>query len=312
MRSLPLRPNIEQIRKQAKDLIRAHREYDRASCDTLRWLPRFAEADEPSILAAAVTLTEAQQALAMDYGFRDWPSLGRAVEELAGQRNAGDLVIPRPLLQRWQAAVDILAAAIAVPVALVMRIREEDIEVFLASSSRGNPYEPGQRERLLGSGLYCEAVIRSRARLLVPHAPSDPAWADNPDIALDMVSYLGFPLELPTGEVFGTICVLDREGNHYSEQSLRLMDNMRALIEAQLEVLDSNRQMSIRVGQLEDSLKEVRSLRELLPICMYCKSIRTEEGTWISIEQHLARTVGTQTSHGICPTCVADKDHEWR
>jgi GAF domain-containing protein len=73
-----------------------------------------------------------------------------------------------------------------------------------------------EREVLIDSGLYCETVIRTKNRLLVPNATTDEEWRDNPDIKLGMISYLGYPIMLPTGDVFGTICVLDYRENHYS------------------------------------------------------------------------------------------------
>ncbi len=199
--------------------------------------------------------------------------------------------------------MDILAEIIPVPAALVMRIRDEDIEVFLSSRSSGNPYHPGDRETLLGSGLYCEAVIRTRTRLLVPNAPSDEDWKDNPDIALDMVSYLGFPLMLPDGKPFGTICVLDRVENAYTPQVEELMQNFRALLESQLAALVTNQQMETRMQQLEDSLGEIRTLQGILPLCMYCKSIRRDDGSWVPVEQYLLQQSGQVVSHGICPGC---------
>jgi len=274
-------------------------------------LPSFDECDDVEILASPLTLSETQHALAVDYGFRDWQSLRHAVEELNTHRGMQDVQIPVAVVERWQSAVDILAKLSGVAAALVMRIRDEDIEVFLSSRTEGNPYSPGHGERLLGSGLYCETVIRTRSRLLVRHAPSDEDWKDNPDIDLGMVSYLGFPLLLPTGEAFGTICVLDRKDNTYSRDVEQLMLNLRALLEAQLEVLANARQMALRIGQLEDSLAEVRNLRTIIPMCMYCKSIRRPDGTWIPIEELLQVIGGSAASHGICPTCMEEKEPEW-
>ena len=78
--------------------------------------------------------------------------------------------IPDDILQKWQDIVDITAVLTHVPAALIMRIDENDIEVFLSSKSTGNPYRPGDKEHLWGSGLYCETVIESKKKLLVPHA----------------------------------------------------------------------------------------------------------------------------------------------
>jgi|SRR6185312_16820297 PAS domain S-box-containing protein len=57
------------------------------------------------------------------------------------------------------------------------------------------------------------------------------------------------------------------------------------------------------VRELQDALGEVKELREILPICMYCKSIRNDQNYWQSVETYLANHTKTQLSHGICPEC---------
>jgi PAS domain S-box-containing protein len=57
------------------------------------------------------------------------------------------------------------------------------------------------------------------------------------------------------------------------------------------------------VAELQSALAEVRSLRELLPICSYCRKIRDDDEQWLSVETYLARHTTTRFSHGICPNC---------
>jgi GAF domain-containing protein len=134
------------------------------------------------------------------------------------------------LLGKWQNVVDMVAELLAVPAGLIMRCQGDEIEVLVASASPGNPYQPGEKEPLPGSGLYCETVIKTRQMLLVPNATEDEKWRHNPDIKLGMISYLGYPILLPQGEVFGTICVLDIEENRYSETYKRLLLQFKGLI----------------------------------------------------------------------------------
>lgn len=82
-RLLPPRPNLGQLRNQAKDVLKAHRSGDAAVCGTLRLLRQFSSAPDRDILAADLTLNEAQFALAMDYGFPSWNALKTHVESLA-------------------------------------------------------------------------------------------------------------------------------------------------------------------------------------------------------------------------------------
>ncbi len=65
------------------------------------------------------------------------------------------LEIPDPVFDKWQNIVDIMAHVMGIPAALIMRIVKNDIEVYVSSNSDGNPYNHGDHEHFIGSGLYC-------------------------------------------------------------------------------------------------------------------------------------------------------------
>ena len=48
---------------------------------------------------------------------------------------------------------------------------------------------------------------------------------------------------------------------------------------------------------------QVRQLKELLPICMYCKKIRDDQNYWKILEEYIHQYTGSDFSHGICPDC---------
>ncbi len=149
--------------------------------------------------------------------------------------SSGDLVISGAILDRWQSIVNLLAEFSKVPAALIMRVGDGLIEVFRRSASKGNPYHLGATEHFhLNCGLYCEHVIRTNKKLLVPNALEDPDWKENPDVPLNMISYLGFPILFPDATPFGTICVLDSKYNTYSSKIESLMLQFRDIIEFQL------------------------------------------------------------------------------
>lgn len=150
------------------------------------------------------------------------------------------LAVPDSILEKWQKMIDLMAKLVGVPAGRVMRIVGEDIEVLVSSRSHGNPYEPGAKKHLPGSGLYCETVLKTRSKLLVPNARFDENWKDNPDIKLNMISYLGFPILLPDGKTFGTICVLDAKENAYSEAYEQLLLHFRDIIQGHLQLLFIN------------------------------------------------------------------------
>ncbi|HEX6566561.1 MAG TPA: ATP-binding protein [Chthoniobacterales bacterium] len=158
-------------------------------------------------------------------------------EVLRSQGDHPEPRIPESILKEWQKIVNLMAEMLDVPAGLIMRILGENIYVFVSSSTEGNPYHPGESEHFLGSGLYCETVVTNNRELLVPNALFDEAWRNNPDVRLNMISYLGYPIRWPDGKPFGTICVLDCKTNSYSEKYKRLMTQFRDVVEIHLEII---------------------------------------------------------------------------
>lgn len=211
--------------------------------------------------------------------------------------------IPDTVLNKWQNMVDAMAVLINVPAGLIMRISESDIEVFVSSQSEKNPYKKGEKEHLLGSGLYCEEVIRSKKELLIPNALTDNQWKNNPDIKLNMISYLGFPLLYPDKDSFGTICVLDSKENAYSTTYENLIVSLKEVIEGHLELLYINHILGEKNRNLSDYISEIQTLRGIIPICSSCKKIRDDKGYWNQIESYIQRHSEAQFSHSLCPDC---------
>jgi formate hydrogenlyase transcriptional activator len=141
--------------------------------------------------------------------------------------------VPSEIVEKWQEIVDLLAEIIHVPAALVMKVEPPNIKVFVSSKSNGNPY--GQDEvASLNTGLYCDTVMKTRRPLLVPDALAEEEWQENPDLKLGMISYLGFPIAWPDGQIFGTICILDNKKNEYGELYRRLLLQCRDVLQTDL------------------------------------------------------------------------------
>ncbi len=48
---------------------------------------------------------------------------------------------------------------------------------------------------------------------------------------------------------------------------------------------------------------DLTQLQELIPICAYCKNIRTEASAWQQIVSYFRARAGLSFTHGICPDC---------
>jgi len=91
---LPARPSLEQLRKQAKDLLKAFDARDAAATTRIRAIVLHAEKPD------AITLADAQFVLAREYGFESWAKLAHHV----------DTVNP-PGLRKMEALAEEVAAA---------------------------------------------------------------------------------------------------------------------------------------------------------------------------------------------------------
>jgi hypothetical protein len=58
------------------------------------------------------------------------------------------------------------------------------------------------------------------------------------------------------------------------------------------------------VLELQGALENVRTLTGLLPICMFCKRIRNDQGYWDRIEAYISKRTDARFSHGLCPECL--------
>ncbi|TPJ29625.1 hypothetical protein [Mesorhizobium sp. B2-7-2] len=87
MNQLPNRPNLDLLKKQAKDLLAAYRRGEPDALARFREsLPLALGKDDPAIAALGLRLHDAQSCLAREYGFPSWRDLGSFV---AAQRAYG-------------------------------------------------------------------------------------------------------------------------------------------------------------------------------------------------------------------------------
>src|SRR5258708_5596093 len=77
---LPARPNLEQLKKQAKSLLPAAHAHDGDALRRFAALPAFSGKSTDEIEAADLALHDAQSVIAREYGFPSWPALREEVE----------------------------------------------------------------------------------------------------------------------------------------------------------------------------------------------------------------------------------------
>ena len=60
-----------------------------------------------------------------------------------------------------------------------------------------------------------------------------------------------------------------------------------------------------RATALEEALDHVKVLQGILPICMHCRRVRSDEQSWHRLEAYIEAHSEAQFSHGLCPECLA-------
>ncbi|MBD3379933.1 MAG: PAS domain S-box protein [Candidatus Omnitrophica bacterium] len=105
----------------------------------------------------------------------------------------------------------------------------------------------------------------------------------------------------------------------YDGQTLRVVSiqditerkRSRERLAAQRELLDrSNKELEVKVEELEEALSHIKRLEGLVPICVSCKKMRLEgndpkdERSWVRLEEYISRSTDADLTHGLCPECA--------
>lgn len=120
--------------------------------------------------------------------------------------------------------------------------------------------------------------------------------------ALNLSSYVYIILWTALTEKENIIKGLDAGADDYITKPFdrtELLARVRAgerIIQLETSLRQKNRELS-------ESLAQVKRLKGLLPICMFCKKIRNDENYWQQVEDYIARHSEADFSHGICPEC---------
>jgi len=79
-------PNIENLKKQAKLMLRWHRDgYYLVATQIRTTLPRYRHLSDPEILAASFRLSDAQEVVARQQGFDSWQALKTGIDTMPQQ-----------------------------------------------------------------------------------------------------------------------------------------------------------------------------------------------------------------------------------
>lgn len=58
-----------------------------------------------------------------------------------------------------------------------------------------------------------------------------------------------------------------------------------------------------KIDELQESLDKVNKLEKIIPICAWCKKVRSDDEYWENVETYLKQYTNTTVTHGVCPEC---------
>ena len=177
-RALPEKPSLVQLKKQAKNVLKAHQAGDRSACETLAYHPLFKGKSPEAILKTEVDLQQAQHALAIEYGFENWSQMKEAVELRGGRRTiAADMAgkVRREGSRTWIAGLekghwggeseqqDTLTGSLSA-ILLLLGHEEATFNYLVALSGSAFRVQIGEEDWDIGApysanGFDCSAVI---------------------------------------------------------------------------------------------------------------------------------------------------------
>lgn len=142
----------------------------------------------------------------------------------------------------------------------VLSVREGD---FLKFQAIGGPNE--QARAMEGNAMddsYCQFCIQARSPLIIQDSTKDDLYAHVLPARFGMTRYAGVPIVSPSGEIVGTLCILDaRSDEPLDNEDLRFLSLIANRISYEL---DRENQLRSLEGDLESTGEALRSLQHKL------------------------------------------------
>ena len=154
-------------------------------------------------------------------------------------------------------------------------------------------------------------VWASRVPAWIPNVLEDPNF---PRASLAVKAGLhtafGFPILLG-GEVQGVLEFFSRQPKPPDDDLLAMMAGIGGQIGQFTARKQSEEERERLIGELQEALAKIKSLRGLVPICATCKKIRDDKGYWNQIEDFIRAHSEASFTHGICPECARKQHPDW-
>lgn len=108
--------------------------------------------------------------------------------------------------------------------------------------------------------------------------------------------------------IFGTTWTTISEFGTVYKLKLAISIGLTSFMAALFELIRNHyfQKLERQKHELENALKEIKTLSGMIPICSSCKKIRDDQGYWDRIESYIERHSDALFSHSICPKCTKE------
>lgn len=178
------------------------------------------------------------------------PARLRALEETA--------LLDSPEEEAFDRAVRLARSLTGAPTALFSLV--DDTRQFFKALSGFAPETGPMRETPL-SHSFCQYVVTGNAAMSVVDAREHDLLSYNravPD--LDVVAYLGVPVQGRRGQVIGSLCAIDSSPHEWSEQDERALKDIAAFLETEIALRKHMAERELLIDELNHRIRNIYSV----------------------------------------------------
>lgn len=191
---------------------------------------------------------------------------------------------PEPVFDR---ITRVLALALKVPTALVSLV-DEQRQWFKSRIGLDATETPRDQ-------AFCAHAILGTGTLVVPDAPADARFADNPLVLGEphIRFYAGAPIRTSGGLALGTLCAIDTRARELTGEERQLLEDMAGIITREVQLREAmllaRSELDRSDAVLDASEARFRAVFEHSSIGM---ALVAPDGGWLSVNPALAQIVG--------------------
>jgi PAS domain S-box-containing protein len=167
-----------------------------------------------------------------------------------------------------------------------------------------------------GTILQCNQTLANNLRYTKEEIVGRPVFDLYAPNSVEYAKSTVFPLFVKTGSIKGEELQLQRKDGITVDVSLNVSavrDEKGKILRSRSVWRDITKRKQVEkererlIRDLKEALKEIKTLRGILPLCSFCKKVRDDRGYWEQVDVYIHKHSQADISHSVCPECA--KEH---